>query len=400
MNNSTASPTRFQERIQELDLFRGFAILGIFMVNILVMNVSFAYRMEWEMEQTGWIQQASFFTLETFFYSKFFAIFSFLFGIGVALQMTRSRQNGTYSTSFFLRRFISLFLFGVLHIIFLWAGDILHLYGMLGIVLLLFFKASARVLLWSAIIVFLFPFYSILLEQLLEWLAYDYRAPLAELTRQDILELKHNGSYLSGIILRLKEYSFAMGLIYSGIAPVALSMMLLGGYVVKKGILDQLDNWIPRIKPYLFVSLIFLLIYRFILLYLILPSFEIQHGSPLSITLMTIFQLSDIAISLSYLWVLAYVWKKCLLKQILSPLQYVGRAALSNYILQSVIAYLIMRTFNGYEYFSAFGCIMLVVSIYIFQIFLSKIWLTYYRFGPLEWCWRCISYMKLLLIKR
>lgn len=394
------NPTPKSDRINELDIFRGFAILGIFMVNILVMNVSFAYRGEWEAEQTGWLQRGSFFVLETVFYSKFFTIFSFLFGAGVALQIQRTKQKGNYSNTFFLRRFGTLFLFGIIHILFIWSGDILHLYGMLGLLLLLFFRASGKVLLWSAAVVFFFPFYTLIFEQIVEWLSFDYSIPLASLSRQDIFELKHHGSYLSGIILRLKEYAFAMGLIYSGITPVALTMMLLGGYVVKMDWLENIYNRLIKIRPYLLGALVILLIYRFILLYWISPSFEIPFGSTLSITLTIFFQLSDIVISFTLLWLIGYLCNKGVFKQLLSPLQYVGRMALSNYISQSVIGYLIMRTFNGYEYFSAFGCILLVLGVYSVQIILSKLWLTKFMFGPLEWLWRCISYMKLLPIKK
>lgn len=394
------NPTPKSDRINELDIFRGFAILGIFMVNILIMNVSFAYRGEWEAEQTGWLQRGSFFVLETVFYSKFFTIFSFLFGAGVALQIQHAKQKGNYSNTFFLRRFGTLFLFGIMHILFIWSGDILHLYGMLGLLLLLFFRGSAKVLLWSAAVIFFFPFYTLIFEQIVEWLSFDYSVPLASLSRKDIFELKHHGSYLSGIILRLKEYAFAMGLIYSGITPVALTMMLLGGYVVKMGWLEDIYNKLIKIRPYLIGALVILLIYRFILLYWISPSFEIPFGSTLSITLVIFFQLSDIVISFTLLWLIGYLWNKGVFKQLLSPFQYVGRMALSNYISQSVIGYLIMRTFNGYEYFSAFGCILLVLGVYLIQIILSKLWLAKFMFGPLEWLWRCISYMKLLPIKK
>ena len=166
-----------------------------------------------------------------------------------------------------------------MHILFIWSGDILHLYGMLGLLLLLFFRGSAKVLLWSAAVVFFFPFYTLILEQIVEWLSFDYSVPLASLSRKDIFELKHHGSYLSGIILRLKEYAFAMGLIYSGITPVALTMMLLGGYVVKMGWLENIYNILIKIRPYLLGALVILLIYRFILLYWISPSFEIPFGS-------------------------------------------------------------------------------------------------------------------------
>ncbi len=395
-----ARPTLSQQRINELDIYRGFAIFGIFMVNILVMNVSFAYRGEWEAEQFGWLQQASFFVLETFFYSKFFAIFSLLFGMGVALQIDRALEKGQYKTSFFIRRFGSLFLFGVAHVLFIWSGDILHLYGMCGFLLLLFFKLPTRALLWSAILVFLFPFYSKLFEVFVTWLEFDYSTPLSTLSREEIFELKHHGSYWSGIKLRLKEYAFAMGLIYSGIAPVALSMMLLGGYLVKKGFLHNISSWVDRVKVPLFIVLAVLLVFRFTLIYWVIPSFDIPFGSALSITLYTFYQLSDILLSLSFLWTLTYLLRSPLLRRLIAPLRHVGRTAFSNYIMQSVLGYLIMRTFNGYESFSAAQCILIVIMVFVAQVLLSKLWLSYFQFGPLEWCWRCISYMKILPIKK
>lgn len=400
MNQETLRPASKSDRISELDIFRGFAILGIFMVNILVMNVCFSFRAEWEAEQTGWLQAISFFILEHVFYSKFFTIFSFLFGIGVALQIKRFKEKEVFSNAFFLRRFGSLFLFGVIHLVLLWAGDILHLYGILGFLLLVLFRFPAKVLLWLSIIIFCFPFYNVLFEQLMEWISFDYSAPLSALSREELIELKHHGSYFSSIGLRLKEYAFASGLIYSAIAPIALSMMLLGGYIVKKGWLENIYDQLIRIKPYLFFTLAGFLVYRFVVYYWILPTYEIPHGSALSITLITFFQFSEVLISLALLWILGYLWNKGIGTWFISKLQYVGRTALSNYVLQSVFGYLIMRTFNGYEYFSAFGCILLVLGIFVLQIVISKLWLSKFKFGPLEWIWRCISYMKLLPIRK
>jgi uncharacterized protein len=164
--------------------------------------------------------------------------------------------------------------------------------------------------------------------------------------------------------------------------------------------LENLYERILRIKPYLLISLGVFLIYRFTVYYWVLPTFNIPHGSPISITLITLFQISDVLISFSLLWFLGYLWNKGIGRWLISKLQFVGRMALSNYILQSILGYLVMRTFNGYEYFSAFGCIILVLSIYSFQIIISQLWLTKFQFGPLEWAWRCISYVKILPIRK
>ena len=399
MQHIKSTPTIAKERIGELDVFRGFAILGIFMVNILVMNVSFAFREAWEAEQTGWLEQTSFFVLQTVFYSKFFAIFSFLFGMGVALQIRKAKERENFRVSFFLRRFAALFVMGELHILLIWSGDILHLYAILGVLLLYFFQRSSKFLLWSAALIFLFPLYGAIYEWLNETVAWDYMKALMKYSREELMALKHDGSYWSGVELRTKEWAFAIVLMYFMIAPIALCMMLLGGVLVKKGFLENIPQWLERVKKTLFISFGLLMVYRFSFWYLVMPNSDIEHGSPLSIALVTLFQLSDMATSFVMLWGIAYLYQQNKWKKLLSPMRYVGQAALSNYIMQSVLGYIVMRTFNGYEYFSAFGCMILVLSIYLVQILLSKWWFSYFRFGPLEWLWRCVSYRKFLSIR-
>lgn len=399
-NNSLINPTSRQNRIQELDIFRGFAIFGIFMVNILVMDISFVYRGEWVAEQTGWIQDIPRFILEEFFFGKFFTIFSFLFGAGVALQISKAKEKESFSNLFFVRRFFSLFVFGVAHILFIWSGDILHIYGALGFLLLVFFRLKAKWLVWIAAVIFLFPFYF----QLVEWLinnqlGFDHMAQLSELSREEIADLKHNGSYRSGIFLRLNEYSFVMIYVYAAMVPAALTMMLLGGAFVKKGMLNNLTMRVRKGRIIMPAAFVFFLAYRLILLYYVKPNFDVTPGSGLATFLMTIYYLADLIISLCYLWFLALVLQYPFPRKLLQPLANVGRTALSNYILQSLLGYFIMRTFNRYDTLSIAECVLIVIVIFSLQIVISKWWLSRFRFGPLEWLWRCISYWKILPIR-
>lgn len=388
-------PVLGKKRIEELDLFRGFAILGIFMVNILVMNVSFAFRQDWEAEQIGWLNQGAFFVLQTVFYSKFFAIFSLLFGMGVALQLQHSSNK---TILFFLRRFGALFLFGLLHIVFIWSGDILHLYAILGCFLLLLFRLQAKYLLWLAIVIFLFPYFGKLVDWILSSLSIIPENALIDYTRKDLIELYRNGSYSSGVPLRIKEYIFAAKLLFAYIAPVAFSMMLIGGYLVKRGIVNRLKSFAIEITKPLLICTSILLVYRFVLIYYILPNHAPELGSILSIVLHTIFQLSDISISVLLLWSLTLLIHKKHFTKILTPLKYVGRMAFTNYILQSVFGYIVMRTFGFYEKLSVFECFILVLLFFGFQIVMSKIYFKYCKFGPLEWLWRVVSYWKFLPI--
>lgn len=393
-------PVQSSNRIQQLDVFRGFAILGIFMVNILVMNCGFTFRLDWETEQIALGQGKALFFLETFFYSKFFPIFSFLFGLGVALQFRKMNSTGSFSYTFFIRRFGALLAFGIAHILFVWSGDILNLYALIGFILLLFVNRSAKFVLWLAILIFIFPYNRQIFEHIISWFQFDFAAPLNEIARPEVIELKRNGSYWSGVLLRIKEYKFAMELLYAGIGQTALSMALFGLYLVKKGVVDHLSEFVNKIQWKFLVIAGSLIIFRLILLYVIWPSFEIERGTFLSISLYTFFILGEISMALFYLFILAKLLQNKFWNTLISPLQYVGKMAFTNYILQSVVGHLMMRYFGGYEMFSPTQLILIVLAVFAFQIVLSKIWLTKFKYGPLEWLWRMISYQKILPLKK
>ena len=112
--------------------------------------------------------------------------------------------------------------------------------------------------------------------------------------------------------------------------------------------------------------------------------------------------LSDVAMGLFYLWLLGWVYYKTSWKKLLQPLTYVGRMALTNYILQSAIGLVLFSSigFRLYETLSPSAAFLVAVGVFILQILLSKLWLRYFKFGPLEWLWRCLTYGKLFALKK
>jgi uncharacterized protein len=405
-SNDPHTPTPSSNRILHLDIFRGFAILGIFMVNILVMNVSFTFREAWIMEvcdpisMSGKLNEVAYWLLETFFFSKFFPIFSFLFGIGVSLQIRSLKRKRRNSTGFLLRRFTALFVFGVLHILFIWSGDILHLYALFGFILIFMYRLPTTVVWLSALVLFAFPFFD---EIYLFFCDYFVVAPhdyLANLPRAQIADIKINGSLITDMYLRLFEYVFFIDVVVQFVIPVALPMTLMGMYIVRKGIIDRMDAFVNKIRLPFLILLILILTYRFVFRYWAWEAFDIEFGSMLSFVLWSIYILSEVMLSFSYLIAIVLLLRTNIGKKVLSPLQYVGRMAFTNYILQSTIGYLIMQTFGYYESFDVLGCISIVLIVFACQIPLSWFWLKHFKFGPLEWVWRCISYWKILPIRK
>jgi uncharacterized protein len=106
--------------------------------------------------------------------------------------------------------------------------------------------------------------------------------------------------------------------------------------------------------------------------------------------------------ALFMVWLIAYAYQYSFWKKLLSPLQYAGRMALTNYLLQSAIGLFIFSSVGTqwYQTLSPSQTMGLAVVVFVIQVLLSKAWLHFFKYGPLEWVWRCISYGKVLGIKK
>ncbi|MEW7291390.1 DUF418 domain-containing protein [Aquimarina sp. 2304DJ70-9] len=394
-------PTQPQKRIEILDVFRGFAILGIFVVNIEIMNCVFMNQDAYSAQWTAPIDIMSVRIFQLFFYSKFFPIFSFLFGLGITMQALSLFEKNKLRFSFFARRMLVLFVFGALHVLLFWSGDVIHLYAVLGLLTTLLIKKSNRLILWLSLVFLLFPFYDQVADYLFSITKYNPESYLKNFSSNDVIDTIRNGSYTNGVKLRTLEYLSNIPLLFVFLAPVALSMFLLGLYFGKNNFVTSIETLIDRIKKPSLIIAISTNLYRIIFLFF-LPDFEIysnEYARPIFLKLMF---LSDIVMGLFYLWLVAWIWYKTKWKKIISPLKYVGRMALTNYIMQSVIGLLLFSSigFSLYETLSPSQTLITALIVFCFQLMYSKIWLTYFMYGPLEWVWRCFTYQKLLPIKK
>src|ERR1700689_1061580 len=145
-----ASPVALSERILFIDVLRGMALFGILAAN---MRAFFAPLDVYGSIQVLFQSRADILAqafIDTFIQGKFITIFSFLFGMGFAIQMTRAEARGVRFLGFYPRRLVALAIFGLIHGILIWAGDILLTYALSGAILLLFRKREQKTLLWWA----------------------------------------------------------------------------------------------------------------------------------------------------------------------------------------------------------------------------------------------------------
>lgn len=395
------TPVKTQKRIELLDVFRGFAILGIFVVNIVIMNSTFLNQDVFAKQWTATVDIMTQKVLQLFFYTKFFPIFSLLFGLGISMQVLKMIESHKLSFSFFARRMFVLFIFGLLHIILLWSGDVLHIYAILGLLTIFFIKKSNALLLTLSGILLFFPFYDQCFTFLFNVINFTPEIYLSDYTGETVNTVIKNGTYAQGIQLRYLEYLSNIPMLVGFLAPIALSMFLLGLYLGKNKIYNTLDTFITQIKKPMILITIVTNLYRVSFLFF-LTDLEIYKNEVIRSLLIKLMVVSDVVMGLFYLWGIGWLWYHTTLKRILSPIQYAGRMALTNYIMHSIIGVLLFTSigFRLYETLSPSQALLVAMIVFIIQIILSKIWLSYFKFGPLEWVWRCFTYKKLLSIKR
>ena len=142
MAQHTLQPVAIQERIQTIDIIRGFALLGILIVNLTVDNPGVSPMQG----RTGLLDQLVYWPIDFFMNDKFMAIYCFLFGLGFAIQMLRAKERGSNFVFVYIRRLVVLFLIGAFIKIFITGRGVLADYAMVGVILLILYKLPRKVL--------------------------------------------------------------------------------------------------------------------------------------------------------------------------------------------------------------------------------------------------------------
>jgi len=396
-----ASPITPSERIISLDVLRGFAILGI-----LIMNVqSFSMIMASYINPTAFGDLAGLnrvvWTLSHVFADeKFMSIFSMLFGAGILMIAGRAEEKGLSAWSVVGRRNLWLIIFGLAHAYLLWYGDILVAYGICGLIVFAFRKARPGRLLIAGLLtasvaslLYLSFGYSMqywppeATENLMRsWL------PDAGHVAEEIAA--YQGGWLGQMGIRipaaisLQTFVF---LIWQGWRVTGL--MLVGMALLKWGVLGA-----ARSRRFYFTSMLigFLAGYPLILLGVYRNS---AAGWALEYSMFYGPQLNywgSILVAFGYVcmvMLLVHAARPGILTRALAA---TGRMAFTNYIVQTLIC---TAVFYGhglglYARMERKEQILVVFAIWILQLIVSPIWLKHFRFGPLEWLWRSLTYRR------
>ncbi|MFO7844336.1 MAG: DUF418 domain-containing protein [Bacteroidales bacterium] len=412
MSSSAIKPVATKERIQILDILRGFAILGILMVNMPMFNSPFMARIgNFSLWQSDPNQIANLF-IRFFFEGKFYSLFSILFGIGFYLFLQKQNEAGKSIIPTFRRRLAYLFLFGILHITLLWAGDILFFYALFGFTLLLFKKKSTRGLKKWIIGMILIPIiitgFAVLMISLGKMHPEGARQIEASFAQQEqslknitdqALKIYANGSFSEIFTMRLTEWRFSLNGIFF-FYPNVFAMFLLGFYIAKKGWLFNIKENKPVFRKMFWYGLLLGIIGNTVY------TWGMEHSSqmdmnPTTLIAFTGFGFGVPAMTLFYIAAFALALEKGFFKWCTKMLAPVGRMALTNYLLQSIICTTLFYSYGAglYGQMNIWQGVILTFAIFILQIFLSRFWLNRFYYGPLEWVWRSLTYKKIQKFK-
>jgi len=401
-------PVSGRQRIDYLDVLRGIAIFGILITNI-----------EWFSFYNPDHQGPFLFgsadrivrVLQFMFVEgKFYSIFSMLFGWGIAIQIKRFKNDDKGAAAFIRRRLYFMMLLGGIHLTIVWEGDIVFFYALVGFVLLALRNLSNRTLLLTGILLLISPVVIYYLRMKIPFL----HSPVAQLTQLGEHLYQRNGwtsqdldrtrvligseNIFTTIRITLSDLPYRFtNLLYASRLPKVLGAMLVGFVIGRSHIYPKILEHKRKIS---WLSIMVLLI-ALPLNYLMARH---MYYSEFSFTWTTEGWYSTIAFALGVfpLAMVYMLWAALLLdhkkmRKLLLPMIPVGKMAFTNYILQSLIGIVLFYGI-GFGLAQQFGPLALTVIaflIFIFQVLLSTIWLKYFRFGPVEFIWRSLTYGKI-----
>ena len=413
-NQVNIAPIKQDQRIHFLDVLRGIAIQCIFLANIVFFSglifFSESYRNPAFVFPSDMIVG---FLSFMFIDGKFYTIFSLLFGIGCYVQFNKLNQGNKPFAPFFAKRMFWLLVFGLIHLIGFWIGDILTLYALLGFAIIPFIKLSDKKLLRIATALILLP---ILNWFVIEYFGLDYPAVFFEKSIESWQYYGYPQSEWQGVLwnditfmLTSDNWSdlFKMN---SGAAWIRLARILDEGRIFKVFGIFLIGVWAGRhilnhnllnntklLKHIALFGLLVGLPMSFFRTYLEFVGEQNQLNSFLN-TLS--YALGTVPTALGYAALIAILFKKK--PKAFMWLAPAGKMAFTNYILHTVFGIFLFYGIGlGYAGKMGFTLITLIgIGYFLLEVLFSTIWLKYFKYGPLEWLWRQLTYGKFLKLKK
>ncbi|ADU28729.1 DUF418 domain-containing protein [Evansella cellulosilytica] len=399
------TPLDSNKRLNHIDSLRGFALLGILLVNMFAFQYG-TFGMELiPPVLTSNIDQVTYTFISWFFQGSFYPIFSMLFGFGAIMIWERSQERERPFYLLFVRRLLILMVMGFVHLYFIWDGDILLTYAITGFLFIFFVNRKAKTLLiWAIAIAALINLPGLLPgddEAIVTFDSYvEYeRDVLGNGTYGDIVHHRFTASPFEkidyGIELSAleREIMAIVMTVFNFITMITqtLLLFLVGGYLAKKRWVHHPNDHKSTLMKIAFIAIILGLIIKAGNVFTTNESLEYFGyilGGPL--------------LGLGYIAAFCLLFNKIGETKIFKGFGYVGRMALSNYLAQSIV---MTTIFYGYGFgllgkLGTFIGVLLALALFLIQMFISRLWLKRNQFGPMEWFWRVGTYLSIPKMKK
>jgi uncharacterized protein len=431
MSDENRSPITSADRISSLDVIRGVALFGILLMNIVGFGLPMAYE---NPNNFGGAEGLNLFAWQVnalFFEGTMRGLFSVLFGASIVLMTSRAeaRDSSIKVADIYFRRNLWLIVFGIVHAwLLLWTGDILYIYGIAGLFLFVFRKVSPRNLVILGVLVLA----SLVLKDTHEYVqisamyeesrsaqtlldkgdeiseeqqdaidAWQEEVDGSKPTQEEIDELiaGKKGGYFTNIATNAERIvSQQSYLLYMYTFWDATGMMLIGMALLKLGILDAKRSS----RFYLSMMAVGYGIGGAVNAYEINLLLNSNFGVLAAAQSYFTYDVGRLPVTLGHVGLVMLICRNGWLTWLTSRIAAVGRMALTSYVTHTVICAFIFFGigFAMYGELQRYQLYYVVFGIWIFQLIVSPIWLQYYRFGPLEWLWRSLTYNRRQPMKR
>ncbi len=369
------------DRIVSIDILRGIALFGVMAINV-VTEFRVSIFTQFLPERTGgsWLDRALHTVLMIGIDLKAFALFSLLFGTGLAIQHDHLSKS-PHRTALLVRRLTFLMLVGTIHLVLIWNGDILLEYALAGFAVLPFLSASARTLVMAGCLL------------LALYIAAPFLPPIASLPSQawmaqhvaEATRTYGSGGFADVLKFRVRELPAILPL-HVFIFPRTVALMLLGASIWRTGWL-RAGTPLPSQLP-------------------LAASAGIIAGGAITLSLfdellnlnwraeLALDRLGTVLLACGYAAAIIWATRNALGQRVLGWARPVGRMAFSNYLLQSLIFGWIFYGY-GLGLFGTLGvtsALGIGICVYVVQVVFSAFWLRRYLYGPMEWLWRSAMY--------
>lgn len=384
-------PTTERQRHVILDALRGLALMGIALANFPEFALwTFLSSEQQAAMPTAYIDEIVRFLQYLVVDGKFYSIFSILFGIGFSLIMER------HGLRLFVRRMLILVIIGFLHLMFIWSGDILLLYAVGGLLLTLMIGLSDKSLLILALSLILIP---VGLDALIEFGGFNFPEPFYQAWWNKAEALGINEANFASWLRDANSYGQMFAFLIQGAyerlwefveghrLPKVVGLFILGYLASKHRLYTRLQDLPLRKALYWSVSIG--------LPTSLLYAWSATSGHPWGLTVHSLlYAVSVIPLAIVFIIGVCLLYLQSPKSVVFRWLAAPGRMALSCYISHSLIGILLFYGL-GFGLGTSLGLVyieLIALVVFLIQIIVCRIWLNYFRFGPLEWLWRMLTY--------